>query len=211
MMQRLLFLVFSLIFMISTLVSTLGQAAAESVAGQTARARGIIRQRHRRFAADLDHVSYLWCVPYARKLSHIALRGDAFLWWAEADGRYARGQRPVIGSILAFRSISRMPLGHLAVVVRVINSREILVNEANWVPDTVTREVPVIDVSPDNTWTEVRQSTGADHFGLSYPTYGFIYDQAPRTIIAGRNPDTEVAEAPALPALRVDAPNRALK
>ena len=192
-------------------LSAIRQAMAHGVAGRAARARSAVNHRYRRIAAGFDRVSYLWCVPYARKLSHIALHGDAFLWWAEADGRYARGNRPQVGSLLAFRSIPRMPLGHLAVVVKVIDSREVLVNEANWVPDTVTRNVPVIDVSPDNTWTEVRQSTGGDSFGLTYPTYGFIYDRTPQTVIAGRPPDAEVAEAPATPRLRADAPNRNLK
>lgn len=210
MTQRTLLWIVSLIFMTFSL-SAIRQAVAHNVAGRAARAKPAINHRYRRIAAGFDRVSYLWCVPYARKLSHIALHGDAFLWWAEADGRYVRGHRPQVGALLAFRSIPRMPLGHLAVVVKVIDSREVLVNEANWVPDTVTRNVPVIDVSPDNTWTEVRQSSGDDRFGLTYPTYGFIYDRAPQTIIAGRTPDAEVAEAPATPRLRADAPNRDLK
>lgn len=166
---------------------------------------------HHHDALHPDHVSYLWCVPYARKLSNIRLRGDAFLWWAEAEGRYLRGPRPRVGSILAFRSIPRMPLGHLAVVVKIINSREILVNEANWVPDAVTRDVPVIDVSPGNTWTDVKQSTGNGTFGLSYATYGFIYSNKSRTFMADRTPDTEVAQAPPAPMLRLDGPDRSLR
>jgi len=210
MTQRAFLWIVPVIFMTISL-SAIRQAMAHSVAGRAARARSAINHRYRRIATDFDRVSYLWCVPYARKLSHIALHGDAFLWWAEADGRYARGNHPRVGSLLAFRSIPRMPLGHLAVVVKVIDSREVLVNEANWVPDTVTRNVPVIDVSPDNTWSEVRQSTGGDSFGLTYPTYGFIYDRTPQTTIAGRTPDAEVAEAPATPRLRTNAPNRNLK
>ncbi len=104
-----------------------------------------------------------------------------------------------------------MPLGHLAVVVKIINSREILVNEANWVPDAVTRDVPVIDVSPGNTWTDVRQSTGNGAFGLSYATYGFIYSNEQPTIMADRAADTEVAQAPPAPTLRLDGPDRNLR
>ncbi len=174
--------------------------------------RGDHLQWRAHYFADIKRISYLWCVPYAREVSRIELHGDAFLWWAEAAGRYARGWRPELGSLLAFRSIPRMPLGHLAVVVKIISSREILVSQANWVPDTVTRNVPVIDVSPENNWTEVRQSVGGGRFGMIYPTYGFIYDDPlPRTIIAEGNADSEVAEAPPAPSLRLVGPHRNLQ
>jgi surface antigen len=156
---------------------------------------------------------YLWCVPYARDVSHIDITGDAFLWWAEAAGRYARGQRPADGAVLNFRSSARIPLGHVAVVAKVINSREILVNQANWVPDQVSHDVPVIDVSPDNNWTMVRVSIGGGHFGAPYPTYGFIYDQpiGGGAIYASRSTDTEVAAAPPVRRLRLTAPNRSVR
>lgn len=155
---------------------------------------------------------YLWCVPYARDVSHIDLIGDAFLWWAEAAGRYARGSRPEVGAVLNFRSTHRIPLGHVAVVAKVINNREILVNQANWVPDTVTHDTPVIDVSPNNTWTAVRVAVGHDKFGMLYPTYGFIYDHQPATtIFASGNASSQVAEAPRIPTIRLAAPNRSLR
>lgn len=155
---------------------------------------------------------WVWADDMSAVECRIELHGDAFLWWAEAAGRYARGWRPELGSLLAFRSIPRMPLGHLAVVVKIISSREILVSQANWVPDTVTRNVPVIDVSPENNWTEVRQSVGGGRFGMIYPTYGFIYDDPlPRTIIAEGNADSEVAEAPPAPSLRLVGPHRNLQ
>lgn len=155
--------------------------------------------------------AYLWCVPYARRVSHIEIKGDAFLWWARAAGRYARGHRPEDGAVLNFRPTHRMPLGHVAVVVKVINSREILVDQANWVPDTVTRDVPVIDVSPDNNWSEVKVSVGNGRFGMIYPTYGFIYRQAPANVIYANSGGTEVAEAPVVHKIRLNAPNRALR
>ncbi len=156
---------------------------------------------------------YLWCVPYARDVSHIDLSGDAFLWWAEAAGRYARGQRPEDGAVLNFRSSARIRLGHVAVVEKVINSREILVDQANWVPDQVSHDVPVIDVSPDNNWTMVRVSIGGGRFGAPYPTYGFIYDQpiGGGAIYAARGTETEVAAAPPVRRLRLTAPNRSVR
>lgn len=172
---------------------------------------------HRYSHSYIHRADYLWCVPYARDVSHINLSGDAFLWWAEAAGRYDRGERPEPGAVLNFRSSARIPMGHVAVVAQVVNSREILVDQANWVPDQVSRDVPVIDVSPNNNWSEVQVAIGDSRFGATYPTYGFIYDQQPggRTIYASSggagSGGTEVAEAPATDKIRLIAPNRTLR
>ena len=122
----------------------------------------------------------LQCVAYARSASNISLSGNAADWWDNAAGLYARGNRPVAGSVLAFSANGRMRLGHVAVVSHVINGREVEVDHANWggYHGTVARGVPVVDVSPNNDWTAVRVglSRGGD-FGSVYPTYGFIYDR----------------------------------
>ena len=117
------------------------------------------------------------CVPFARALSSIALSGDAWRWWSEASPGYERGSHPQAGSILSFRPSTRIPLGHLAVVTRVISSREIEVDHANWVaPGAISRGVQVLDISPDNNWTAVRvELREKDHFGEIYATNGFIY------------------------------------
>ncbi|MGH8161534.1 MAG: CHAP domain-containing protein [Gammaproteobacteria bacterium] len=123
---------------------------------------------------------FISCVPYARERSGISLPGNAWQWWGNAAGRYARGHAPRLGAVLAFRSIPRMPLGHVAVVSQVINPREVLVDQANWIPAGAIRlGVPVVDVSPENDWTAVRVSAGDGHFGTVYPTYGFIYRSPP--------------------------------
>jgi hypothetical protein len=170
-------------------------------------------RHHVRFA--LYHHSWLQCVPYAREVSHIDLSGDAFLWWAEAAGRYARGNTPVEGAVLNFRPIRRMPLGHVAVVTGVIDSRTILVTQANWVPGTITNDVTVDDVSDNNDWSEVQVELGdGAKMGDPYPTYGFIYNEPDNgTIIAGTNPaqSNEVAEAPTAIPTATDAPNRNLQ
>lgn len=168
----------------------------------------------RRFYHYVSHSTYLWCVPYAREISHIDLIGDAFLWWAEAAGRYARGSRPEPGAVMAFRSTPQMPLGHVAVVAQVINSREVLVDQANWVHNRITRDVPVIDISPENNWTKVEVQTTAGTMGVPYPTYGFIYDHAPGGLVVASARDGnggEVAEAPAAPKVMMTAPNRNLQ
>ncbi len=72
-----------------------------------------------------------------------------------------------------------MRLGHVAVVSRVINPREVEVEHANWwsagMYGGVARNVPVVDVSAANDWTAVRVGVGGAQFGSVYPTYGFIY------------------------------------
>ena len=119
------------------------------------------------------------CVPYARNATGIALIGDAWQWWDLATGIYARGGVPEPGSVLAFRANERMPLGHVAVVTRVVNNREIEIDHANWAAGGVARGVPVVDVSENNDWTAVRVGLGsATSFGSIYPTHGFIYDWA---------------------------------
>lgn len=122
---------------------------------------------------------YVWCVGYARDVSHIHIHGDAYRWWQKAAGRYARGHKPEAGAILSFRSTHRIPLGHIAVVSKVVNRREVLIDQANWIPDTVTHDTPVIDVSKHNDWSVVRVLNRYGHFGSRYPTHGFIYDRAP--------------------------------
>jgi surface antigen len=116
------------------------------------------------------------CVPFARTLSSIRLFGDAWRWWSAAAGIYNRGANPEAGSILSFRLGPYMPLGHLAVVTRVIGNREIEVDHANWAPGAIRREVQVLDVSADNDWSAVRvELSQRDHFGAVYATNGFIY------------------------------------
>jgi surface antigen len=123
------------------------------------------------------------CVPFARNASGISVGGNAWQWWDNAAGVYARGGIPESGSVLAFRSNGRMRLGHVAVVSKVINPREIEVEHANWwsagMYGGVARNIPVVDVSAANDWTAVRVGIGGNaQFGSVYPTYGFIYDRA---------------------------------
>jgi surface antigen len=171
------------------------------------------RSYRHHYGATSYSYSSLQCVPYAREVSHIELTGNAYLWWAEAAGRYARGEAPQVGAVLNFRGVGRMPLGHVAVVTDVINSRTILVTQANWVADRITNDVRIDDVSPDNNWTDVRVELGdSSTLGSTYPTYGFIYDKpADSTVIAANGQSNEVAEAPAAPAVRDQAPDRNLQ
>jgi len=164
-----------------------------------------------------SHVQYAkWgggisCVPFARQASGIELKGNAANWWDEADGIYARGSTPELGSVLNFRANSSMRLGHVAVVSAVINSREIEIDHANWAgPGAgnggISRNMSVIDVSPDNDWTAVRVGLGhTGQYGSIYPTYGFIYDHKD----TGNTEPTFAASV--IPAPVLNAPPRDLR
>jgi hypothetical protein len=130
--------------------------------------------------ASRGHVHYagISCVPYARSATGITVAGNAWQWWDNSAGTYQRGDVPEPGGVLAFRANGRMRLGHVAVVSKVVNSREIEIDQANWAGGGIARGVPVVDVSENNDWTAVRVGLGSsDSFGSIYPTYGFIYDR----------------------------------
>lgn len=119
------------------------------------------------------------CVPYARMVSGVNLFGDAFTWWEGATGVYQRGSMPAPGAVLVLTQSDRLRSGHVAVVTQVINSREILVDHANWIPGQVTQGHAVFDASPANDWTMPRFYNGEHHvYGSIYPAYGFIYNVA---------------------------------
>ncbi|MDR3437750.1 CHAP domain-containing protein [Telmatospirillum sp.] len=128
-------------------------------------------------------VEALQCVPFAREVSGISIRGDAWTWWSAALGQYDRGQTPRIGAVVVFKKFAAMRHGHVAVVARVVNSRQVLVDHANWAPHRgrgrgqVSKMVAVADVSAGNDWSEVRVwNVATRDFGTrTYPTYGFIY------------------------------------
>jgi hypothetical protein len=127
-------------------------------------------------ARDFGSPTQLTCVPYARAVSGIQLDGDAWQWWGEATGVYPRAQAPELGAVLAFAPHGDMTSGHLAVVTGLENPREILVTQSNWLPYRIEHDQPIIDVSPGNTWTEVRVWYEPAHeMGRTvYPTHGFI-------------------------------------
>ena len=96
------------------------------------------------------------CVLYARNVTGLNLDGNAGMWWSHADGRYQRGHAPAVGAVLVFRPSGHMRAGHVAVVSRVVNRREILIDHANWVRGRIVTGMSAIDVSANNDWTNVR-------------------------------------------------------
>ncbi len=124
------------------------------------------------------------CAPYARRLTGVALAGNAGGWWTQAAGRYARSDWPEPGAILVFRPTRRMPAGHVSVVRQVVDARTILVDHANWEPGRIDHAAPVRDVSRDNDWSAVRVWWRAlGRLGTQvHPTYGFILPTRPASM-----------------------------
>jgi len=150
------------------------------------RQHGTIVASRGRTVASRGHGAARWagisCVPFARNESGIDVAGNAWQWWDNSAGTYARGHAPEPGSVLSFSANGRMRMGHVAVVKQVINAREIEIDHANWwgpgMRGGVARNVPVVDVSENNDWTAVRVGLGGSgDFGSVYPTNGFIYDR----------------------------------
>jgi hypothetical protein len=132
--------------------------------------------------------SVLQCVQYAREVTQVPLKGDAWTWWGKAArAGLARGLAPEAGAILVFRRTDRLARGHVAVVAEVLGRREIAVDHANWAPrrdrkmrGQIDRAVRIVDVSPANDWSAVRVwHAPSDSLGQRiYSTYGFIYPSA---------------------------------
>ena len=133
-------------------------------------------------ALPTSEAAHWECVPIARALSGIEIRGNADTWWSQAEGRYSRGNAPKRGAVLAFKPHGAMQMGHVAAVSKVVDERTILVTHSNWSPiggrrGQIERDVKVIDVSDAGDWSRVRvwfapsQELGA----TAYPVHGFIY------------------------------------
>lgn len=99
----------------------------------------------------------LQCVPFARENSGVEIYGNANTWWTQAAGRYPRSSSPAPGSVFVMRGYRDDTRGHVAVVTEIVSPRVIRVNQANWLNrGEITLSVPVMDVSPDNDWSQVR-------------------------------------------------------
>ena len=125
--------------------------------------------------------TYWQCVPFARLISGIQIFGDARTWWRQAVGKYDVGFKPT----------QRMRLGHVAVVSQVLTDRIVQITHANWSPiegsrGKVEKDVTLVDVSPEGNWSQVKvwYDPSRDLGGSTYPTYGFIYQDAQAKVLA---------------------------
>lgn len=119
------------------------------------------------------------CVPYARSISDVALRGDAWTWWKAAEGVYERGSAPEVGAIIVMSRSKTMSRGHVGMVTKIVNSREIQIDHANWKRGEVHLGALVRDVSDANDWSAVQVwYPPIDGYGTGiHKVSGFIYPQ----------------------------------
>ncbi len=123
----------------------------------------------------------MFCVEYARMRSGLAMFGDAKFWWARAKNLYARAKAPVENAVMVFTVTPRLKLGHVAVVTKIVSSREIRVDQANWQNHgEIDHSTPVLDVSTKNDWSQVRVwDIKSSQFGrMSMPVSG-LFRQGP--------------------------------
>ena len=130
----------------------------------------------------------LQCVPYARALTGVEIRGDAHTWWGQADGRYQRGTAPKVGAIMSFRPHGNMRLGHVAAVRWIVDKRTLIISHANWSTidggrGHIEEDVRVVDASEANDWSRVRvwYTPNAALGGTEWPLNGFIYPAKTRS------------------------------
>ena len=129
--------------------------------------------------------TYWQCVPFARLISGVQIYGDAYTWWRQAAGKYETGFTPKAGAVLCFKPVGKMRLGHVAVVSQVLTDRVIQITHANWsriggTRGQIEKDVTVIDVSPsgDSSQVKVWYDPVRDLGSSTYPTHGFIYQDA---------------------------------
>jgi hypothetical protein len=123
-----------------------------------------------------------FCAEYARARSGLALFGDAKYWWSRAKNLYTRAKTPMENAVMVFKVTSRLRLGHVAVVTRVVSSREIRVDQANWQNHgEIDHSTPIMDVSAKNDWSQVRVwDIKSQQYGRVYPVSGFIIQNMTR-------------------------------
>ena len=148
--------------------------------------------------------TYWQCVPFARLISGVQIYGDAWTWWRQAVGKYETGFSPKAGAVLCFKPTGKMRLGHVAVVSQVLTDRVIQISHANWSRiggsrGQIEKDVTVVDVSPAGDWSAVKvwYDPVRDLGSSTYPTYGFIYQDASaqQTANSGLNTAQNVAIA----------------
>lgn len=153
------------------------------------------------FGTVMPAQAQFWqCAPFAREVSGIQIHGNALTWWAQASGRYDRGETPVEGSVMSFAPTQRMRLGHVAMVSKVVSDREVLLTHANWSRrGGVETDVRAVDVSAAGDWSEVKVWFAANRgLGTStYPVNGFIYSKtAPKPVAPATDlPKVQIASA----------------
>ena len=137
-------------------------------------------------APTLSHAEMVNCVQFVKKASTVALHGNAYQWWDAAAGVYGRGNVPVSGAVMVFSKTRHLPFGHVALVEKRLDDRTVLIDHANWSRiggrrGHVERSVRVVDVSPNNDWSQVRvwYASLSGVGDTVYKVRGFVYPNSP--------------------------------
>jgi surface antigen len=110
-------------------------------------------------------------------VSGVTIRGDAHTWWDKASGAYETSRHPSRGAVIVMRGYNSDTRGHVGVVRKILDDRQISIDHANWGNrEEVQLDTPVMDVSNANDWSKVRVWNLKDgHFGgRVYDVEGFI-------------------------------------
>jgi surface antigen len=138
------------------------------------------------------HAETNWqCATFARFFSGIKIFGDAWTWWEQATGKYAKDFTPDSGAVLVFKPYGAMKSGHVAVVSQVLTDRIIQVTHANWGGSRgkVEEDVTVVDVSAAGDWSQVKvwYNPSGDLGKTVYPTFGFVHAAAQQAVASVGN------------------------
>jgi CHAP domain len=119
----------------------------------------------------------LQCAQYARMRSGLAISGNASAWWSLAAAKYRRDKSPALGAVMVMGGTRH---GHVAVVVEIRSSREVLIDHANWMNrGEIQMGALVRDISENNDWSVVRvwYPPINDLGNRPYPVIGFILNE----------------------------------
>lgn len=160
-----------------------------SLAASTAIGQSLADLTGRAPPSSFELEPYYRSEPYAREVSGIHLYGDARTWWEQAKGHYMTGKKPRKGAVMTFRPHPSLPLGHVATVSRVLDTRSVLLDHANWSPidgrrGQIERNAIAVDVSRANDWSAVRvwyQPLGSLGKAV-WPVEGFIFSGRAHTL-----------------------------
>ena len=132
-------------------------------------------------SAEDSGLPYIQCVPYARQVSGIQIRGDAHTWWGQAEGRYAKGRLPRVG-LTAPAWKSAMPPGPGG-AVRMIDWQQDAKFYQFWIRAKENGSFEIPDVRPGTYTLRIDgNTTGA---------YGFrLLDLASATVFAPGTPQS---------------------
>ena len=161
----------------SNALKSQSRAALRKAAKETDQLRAELKSAVAVAKATLKPVrGRIWCVPFARTVTGVQIKGNANTWWKKAAGVYDRGHAPKVGAVMAFAASRAMPMGHVAVVSKVVSDREILIDQANWERNRITQDTLVVDVSKKGDWSVVRVANASGTLGRTNPVNGFIYN-----------------------------------